>query len=286
MTSAVRTVIGLSITILFVLSYLSGSLALTSSALQFASTPRETIVLPDASILRVVSLNSTTFAGDVAWAAAVVDHGEAKRNGRLSDAIGHNAAVIADIDPGFLRIYEWYPAAYLNNLAKVDSADVDRVNDFIKAGMVIHPLDFSLPYSAALNYIGYSNGLTREKRLDQVNDAIRLLEGSVALSGADESVPLLLTWFYSRKRQLLNNVDDSKHAKDAEIAFNLKLLSQTTDSDIRIVAQQNLRLLGVDDLAVLQAVNGQQRSLDLALLRSQPYLPLDFWLTLQEERLQ
>ena len=285
-TPSIRFTLACSIVVLFSLSYLHGALRLRSNMLKFETFAPETISLPDAWVLSSATLNHDTFAADLGWAAAVVDHGESKRHGRLSDSLEHNADVIATVDRIFLAIYPWFSAAYLNNLGKVAPSDVDRVNNFIKRGMVVHPTDFRLPYSAALNYIGYSAFLEPEIRLRQVEDAIRLLETSSSLSGADESVPLLLAWFYNRKRQLTKDKSDSEKSKKEEIAFNLKLLARSSSPEVRQAIQENLKYLGADDSLVTQVLVEKQRGLDLALLQTQPYLPLDFWLTLQEERLQ
>jgi len=283
---SIRLALGCVVVVLLCLSYLNGTLRLGSALLQFESFTPETISLPEPWVLRAGTLNYGTFAADLGWAAAVVDHGEAKRRGRLSDSLEHNADVVAMTDPMFLPIYSWFSAAYLNNLGKVDPSDVGRVNNFLKRGMAVHPTEFSLPYSAALNYIGYSANLDPNTRLRQVEDAIQLLETSSGLIGADESVPLLLGWFFHRKRQLMKGKANSENTIKQEIDFNLKLLAQSSSPEVREAIQENLKMLGADTGLATKTLIDQQRTLDLALLQSQPYLPLDFWLTLQEEKLQ
>ena len=284
MPQTIRASLQFSLVVLLVASFLNASVGFERSRVWMASSSDVGIRLPSATSMRMATLNQYGWAADIGWVAAVVDHGETKRTGRISDNLEHNSYVVSESDPGFLPVYEWYSAAYLNNLGVVEPSDIERVNQFIKAGMVNHPNDYRLPYAAALNYLGYSASLTGVQRLIQVNTAIGLLEQASSLSKTDDSIPLLLSWFYARKRKLTNEATASDDAKTSEIAFNLRLLQQTASPSVRAAVRENLRFLGASDNVLVVSIEQQQRKLDLRLLESQPYLPLDLWLSLQDEQ--
>ncbi len=268
--------------ILALLSFLNSTVEFERANLRFREASWRGAELPSSDAISTVLLNFDTLGADIAWSWTVVESGEARRAGRSSDLMPLNIQQVVNLDPRFYAAYEWFPGAYLLRRWPVTKADLDLVNRFIDIGIEAYPLDPYLPYSAALNYIGYSAQHTEEERLAEAAEAIRYLELSSRRPGADVQIPSVVAYFANQRRKLSDGSSDAA----SEDAQTLLTLLATSNSQQQPMILESLQRLGVSQDTIAGYLSSNRNSLDLALLQSQPYLPMDFWLPLQEEKLQ
>lgn len=268
--------------LLTLLSFLNASVDLDRSELVFRDQSWRSAPLPDAQLMRTGLLNHSTLAADLAWSWTVIENTEAKRAGRTSDAMPANAAKLVELDPKFYRAFEWFPGAYLLYRSPVTDADLGLVNNYIDIGIRAYPNDWYLPFSAALNYIGYSSRHTPEERLAQNTRALAYLRDSASKPGARDDIGGMILYFENRQRRL----EGKAPSREEEAATYLKLLQQTTNPALRESLVNSLKQLGLTEDAYISAFYADQQKLLLASLQTEPYLPLDLWLSLQTPSVQ
>lgn len=203
-SNPVRRTIITSIGVLLLLNFLHGHLAFRSSVdRQATQLPVDSQVgLPPANLLRSAFLGFDTLATDLAWIWSLAYYGEHRSDAVRPKFLEHNAKTIADLDPYFFEVYEWFSASYIRSRHPPTHEDIEKVNAFLERGMEYFPTNYHLPYDAGLNYVGYARFRTDRQRIDELTSAIRYLQRASRLEGAPDILPLTVAWMYQRRRQI------------------------------------------------------------------------------------
>jgi hypothetical protein len=143
--------------LLVVLNFLFAELAMRSASMSVPGRGFEEIALPPASTMRVAFLNFNTFAADLGWIQLIVNYGEGRVQGRPFDNLHPNSNTVRELDPAFYRIYEWFPAVFLNREFPVTFARAETTEQFVVSGLEHFPEDHKLPFHIAMSYVGIQN---------------------------------------------------------------------------------------------------------------------------------
>ena len=247
-----------------------------TDAVEFRGGSERPLPSLDPTWVQALGLNYSTFHADLFWIGGVVDHGEARRNSRIPRQTSYYMEMARLADPRFARIYQWYPDAYIGAKGIVSHEDLERVNRFIDLGIEEFPSASTLPYRAALNYIGFSHWHTPEQRLEQARKAVEYLRRVSQLRDVPANTPLLLDYFEQQIQKIeggdLEPLDEERFAR-------LYLL--TPDDQVRQRIRTMLKERGADVDALLaepEALIRQERQQREASLYDMLYL--DLWMAL------
>ena len=269
--------------LLLILSLLYAQLDLENNVLeQRPHTVAQEYDLPPSSVLKATSLNYRALAADLVWIRALIYFGEtwgARRH--HPKFLRDYATTVADLDPRFYPVYEWFAATYSNSKYPLTGKDLETINAFLERGMRQYPKDWQLPYSAALNYIGHSAKASRERKLREASRAIEYLKRAAMLEGAPDTIPATLAWFYNRRERLrqgksaLGPSSGTISEEESNLYARLYLLSD--DPSRRRHLEQ---LLGASPTArknVLEQVERYRNSFEKRYVDHYPYLSEPLW---------
>lgn len=271
-------------TVLLVLSL--GGYVASRAQLREAATTRQdlhadTYNLPAPSMLRVLGLNHDAVTATMVWIQGLVYYGDLRLNHRelTPRHLPRYAETVAELDPSFFGVYEWLAATYLATRAEVTTEDLEQLNRFLERGMAQHPTRFELPYTAGLNYIGYSAKRSPRQRIEELERGIAYLQRASRLDGCPDTAPFTIAWMYHRKRQLQRQLDGSSPSAEdqaAERQFFLELYQSSVNEALRARLGEKLKELGVPERE-LRRRKGTD-ALMSAYHRIYGYLPVDTWL--------
>lgn len=194
------------------------------------------------SILPSSILNFRTMSADIVWIRTLLHFGENKRRGVHSPATVLSAGrQIANFDPLFKEVYSTFPALVISGRSRLNEAELEEITRFLEEGIVQFPNDPELPFRAALNFIGYSEGADNDRRLREIERAIRLLHISIARDPSALDSTNVLRWFLKRRARLLGEMPDRKE----EIELLEGLLLQTSDARVRESILTELEAMGI-----------------------------------------
>ena len=210
--------------------------------------------------------------------------GENRRIGtRVPQNLVENATIISEVDPLLNAAYEWAPSAMLNNLGEVHEEDIISANSLLLRGMEAFPADYRFPYSAALNYIGYSSEASPERRKRELARALELLEHVVRRADAPSNVTGTASYFIKRFASLQGEEANRKKLRDREIEFNIHMLLHTTNAETREQMLQNLRALGADNSEIVRQFEAHEAVRARLHAEDLPYVPENLWMLLYHD---
>ena len=225
-------------------SFLGSQQRLVSERKQAITKQFAELQLPSSDEMSVALLNYRTLGADLGWIALVVNYGEGRVDSAEFSNLMRNAVTVRDLDPSFYRVYEWFPAVYLNQVWPVPFERVEETLAFVRVGYEQFPNDHALPFFTAMSYIGIKNpvGEGPERRYERIIELAEL----AALRGDDEAAGVLP--FY---RARLSN--DPADTRAAELQFLLTLLPRVQSDRQRRLMQERIRKLSRDkDAAAVQ----------------------------------
>jgi hypothetical protein len=195
------------------------------------------------STLAAPVLNYQTMSGDIVWIRTLLLFGEDKRRGVSSPGSVLSAGrQIADFDPLFRDIYVFFPAMAVSGKSRLSEEELEEITRFMEQGFAQFPDDADLPFRAALNFIGYSEGADDERRLREVERAIGLLRISVARDPVAVDSVNVLRWFLNRRARLLGQQPDP----DEQRRLLEGLLLHTADLRVRESVIAELGDMGIN----------------------------------------
>ncbi len=249
--------------ILLSLSFLLAQQGLTSAQARVYSDWFQEVRLERADLMRAAFLNYETFAADVGWVALVVNYGAGHLAVVKFENLENNGEVVRALDPRFFRLYEWFPAVYLNRVYPVTFERAEYVTNFLQPGFEAFPNDGRLPFHAAMSYIGIQNpvGEGPQRRYERVIELAQLS----ALRGDPDAAGVLP--FY---RARLEGSPAESHAAEAE--FLLKLFARAESAREREQISEQLKALGTNADALAASLErfkafNRQHTLQGAYLR-------------------
>lgn len=284
----IEVALTLALLTLLVLSYLHARLNLEeASSAQRLGSLEELYRLPSSEVLSAVTLNYTGLAADLVWLRGLTYFGQMWDMHHTPEYLEDYASTVADLDPRFYHVYEWFAATYLNTAYPIDETEIERVNRFIDRGIAKFPGDPRLPYVAGMHYIGYSRGASVERRLREATRAIRYLSRAAQLEGAPATTTATLAWFHARKQRFerklqgkdaLSDSDSRLGTEEAELFAELYLT--VSDEQQRRRLEQLLKSSGDFHPSVLEKVKQYRHKLESAQIDSLSYLEPDLWTTI------
>jgi len=237
MDSLIRSSLVTSFVVLATASYLNAKLELGRA--HSLSISEEEWTLPGPV------LNFRTLSADIAWIRTLLLFGENKRHGIInSKSVLAAGRQIADFDSKFRDIYVFFPAMAMSGRGQLTEEELLEITHFLQEGVDRFPLDAEIPFSAAMNFVGYSDGVDRERRLREVERAIDLLRISISRDPEAIDTVNVLQWFLNRRVQLSG--DQPNPLEQARIVE--KLLPYINDPWIRFYLIEELKDLGVEPL--------------------------------------
>ncbi len=277
---AVRLGVRAGFVLLLTLSALFSNLQFQSAIYRLPTPSRTPLKLPKSEILQAASLNYGTFAADIAWVATIVDYGESRRDRNRPKHLLNNAHVIADLDPQFRRLYDWFPAVALARTYRATESDLAEINDFIDRGIHVFPQDGYLPFAAAMNYIGHSAHGSKARRLRESDKAIAYLEDAMQLPGSPSNAPFVLSWFLDRKRKLMGEDEISEADRVREIRYLSRALLSISDRSTRRRIARRLRQMGAGN-SIAESARQLENEFEAAKESSEfGFLPDDLWVAI------
>lgn len=238
---------------------------------------------PSARLLEPLALNYRTFAADMVWIRALLYFGEKSAETNKPERLEDYARTIAQLDPRFYDVYKWFAATYLTTRWPITHQDLEKVTDFLMLGINQFPNDAELPYSAAMNYLGYSVDREPEVRLEEIRDALELLKLAAERPNTPPMTPSVSAYLLRLHRNYSAKIDD----KDEEIpeAISRRALLETysrlylLESNPRMREKLLARLesLGGTDY-IVRETRQLRRDFETARSRRLPYLPPGLWI--------
>ena len=234
----------------------------------------------DSRVVRVAALNYSTFAADLLWISTIVNFSELRDANRQNKDLLKLGYSLADLDPRLYSVYPWVTAAYLSRNSTPSEAELADVNGLLRIGMKVFTQDFYLPYSAGLNYIGYSSGASKQRRIREIRDGISLLMQAVSLPGAHNLVNGVIGWF----RRRLAILEGREISREQFLTNQLQLMSQTHVPRVRSSILESLTAHGIET----DYVKNFERARFRELLGEQAadgyaYLPPNLWLLVRND---
>ena len=239
---------------------------------------------PSVQVVQAGVLNYDTLAADLLWLQALqysVTHKNAENAPIL---LTEHAHAIADLDPQFYSVYNWFAATYLATSWPVSYSDLETINNFVERGVRAFPQDAELPYSAALNYIGYSWDREPIVRLKEVNRALEFLKVTASRPNPpDGTVPITL-WFLRRRSSLRDQLaskdsadtEFSRSTADNSLPPSVAIYFLTADSRIRDTLEQQLSD-GAEEVQLFERLSDLREDFRSAHASRRSYLPSGLW---------
>lgn len=244
--------------------------------------PRSWVWTP--TTMKTLSLGHEIFAANLVWIDSLLYFAD-WRLAKLTTPPRHlldYANLVAELDPGFKRVYRWLSTTYINARLDVTMSDLHTVSDFMDKGIERFPLDCELPFMAGSNYVGYSVERTPRERLEEIARATRYFERASILDDCNPQIPFALAYFYRRRsalqKQLVRDAtEDDALMLEQRRDFLKTIYLLTTRDEVRERAYSSLRNLGLspEDIDALKST--YTRPLERARARTMPYLPVDHW---------
>ena len=128
-----------------------------------------------ATYYQALSLNYTTFVASTLWVRSMIGYGEALRKKKEKRNVLDNGLVLAQIDPKFRKLYDWFPAIPLNYPEGPSKSDFEKIDRFMEKG-IQNIDDPNLNFGAAMNHIGYNRNLSNEEKRHFYTVAAQFLE--------------------------------------------------------------------------------------------------------------
>ncbi|GEM_PF-5572660 len=199
---------------------------------------------------RTLSLNYTTLASSLLWVRSMIDYGELLRKRSENEGILDNGIVLAELDPGFKKIYFWFPAIALGSQVGPSYEDFEQIDTLMQIGADYND-DPSINYSAALNHIGYNRNLNDDQRRAFYQKAALFLEPVLNHPLA----PPLTSQIYAYLKKgghFRDGIDPEK-----EVEFISRLLSSAGEIDRKSLLRR-LAELGYSDLSFRQNMENEK----------------------------
>ncbi|MFW5965867.1 MAG: hypothetical protein ACOCV2_00030 [Persicimonas sp.] len=289
----IRLALLFSLFVLLLLSASSAKLSLESSELRFPTpTDADRYLLPESDVLSALFLNYDNAAADIVWMQALIYYGEQEQRQQGIEHLEKYAYTVSKLDPHFYRVYKWFADIYLTSrFIYVDDA-IETANRFLDRGMEYFPDKHELPYTAALNYIGYSTHKPAEVRFRESERAIEYLEKVVQMDDAPPNAILLLDYFHRRKQRLADEIEGEEVSSETrkltddqrELYARMYLLSE--DASIRSRIEQMIERRGGERDEFVEQVEAYADQLEEARAEQFSYVPVDLWTTLIGEPIE
>jgi hypothetical protein len=263
--------------LLLTISALFSNLTFERATYGLQSPSREALELPPSWLASTLSLNYRTFAADILWVGTLVDYGESMRAGITPPFLLENGHVIADLDPRFRKVYDWFPNTAMTRNPFISEDEIQDVNRFLERGMVHFPSDAELPFTAAMNYIGYSGKVDNARRLRETEHAIAYLERALQLENAHETIPFVLSWFIDRRRRLLGLEQKSEPDREREIRMLSRALLTVDDEHLRARIRNKLERMNASESVVSAARQLEAEFAESRRASELEFLPADLW---------
>lgn len=182
-----------------------------------------------------------TLAADLVWIETLIKYGENKRfGGGAFDWMIPTGHRIADLDPEFRVVYDHVPAMAFAGRNRLREEELEEINQLVLRGASVFKDDPQLPFSAAMNYIGYSDGSDTDRRVRELEKGIEYLRESLERRPNAEAMAVL-NWFLTRlsalRGQGRNDAERVRILRDA--------LDTAVDHRLRRILTDELRILGV-----------------------------------------
>lgn len=283
MSRNAHTLIPLALLLMMSAGYIGARERLRDSraTLLEARSYEERYMLPAPETLRTLGLNYRSFTADLAWINALLYFGDYRDAGSKVPPryLLDYARTVAEVDPDFYPIYEWFNATHIASRAEVSHEDLELVVDFLEQGMARFPQRHELPYTAGLAYIGYSVGRDPQTRIKELTRGIALLERCAALRGCHPNATLTIGYMQDLRRKLMKQSGEVGTPEDRarEIAQLKQLYANTPDQEIRAKLAERLRTMGVSAQALEVITREQVDRLEQLHDARLPYLPVDLW---------
>lgn len=243
--------------------------------------------MPQASLIRAVTLNHQSFAATMVWIQALLYYGSYRFAGESAKAPPQHLAdytkLVVELDPRFESPYDWFVSTYLATRPKVSSQDLAHVNSVLDVAMTLHPATAKYPYQAGLNYLGYSADRTPQERVLELERGISYLERAAQFDDAPPLTTKLIGYMYQRKAQLDAQLSGKPAPDDrqAQIDFQMSLYQSTLEPEARAQLKQQLIALGVPERVLERQDRELLRPFEQAYEQQRSYLPVDLWVWTQ-----
>ena len=105
----------------------------------------------------------------------MIGYGESLRQKRDNRNVLGNGLILAEIDPKFRKLYDWFSAVPLNNPAGPSRNDFEKLDQLMNIG-IKNIDDPNLNFGAAMNHLGYNRNLSDEEKRQFYGVAAQFLE--------------------------------------------------------------------------------------------------------------
>ena len=243
--------------------------------------------LPSAEILRALALNYDTSAATLSWIQALIYYGDWRLSPHARRSpprhLEHYARVVADLDPLFFDVYEWFNATYLaSRVGPISAQDISAVNRFLDQGIEHFPDRPEIAQLAGFNYIGYAKKYEPRQRVQELERAIAYLRIAARNESSLPTLTGTIVQLQIRRDKLERQLDaDALPAEmdKTEVNLFLETLALTRDEQARARLIGILLELGLTRDDIEQSTKGDTRRLgERHECSGFSYLPRALWL--------
>ncbi len=197
-----------------------------------------------ADYYRTIALNYNSFVVSLLWIRTMVGFGEDLRQKKRNPDLIENGIVLAELDPKFTPIYNWFAATQINTKDGPKYSDFEKIDALMKIGVEKNDLP-SLNYSAAMNHIGYNRNLNPEQKRHFFKKAAEFLKPVLHHPNAHPRI--VSSYRYFKGGGHFRDKIDSK--EEAEYLASILLTYDRADQDQESIVLR-LKDLGYADAAL------------------------------------
>jgi|GEM_PF-4593319 len=226
---------------------------LISSRKNLSFDQRDGYLFPQTHVVRAATLNYTTVAATGMWIQLLVYFGDWRLSKHTTPPyhLMDYAHAIIELDPSFYPVYPWIGATYVNSRLETTGAThktLLELSEFLISGRRYFPNEYELPYLAGLNFIGYSEGHTKEERLIEYERGADYLEECIQLPECPSVILLTIKQMRKRAEDLKNKLSKQNKSQPQETDTDLLIKIYQTNSDPKLHKQlaSELRKAGLE----------------------------------------
>lgn len=226
---------------------------LISSRKNLSFDQRDGYLFPQTHVIRAFTLNYTTVAATGMWIQLLVYFGDWRLSKHTAPPhhLMDYADAIIKLDSSFYPVYPWIGATYVNSRLETTGATHEtllELSEFLISGRKYFPNEYELPYLAGLNFIGYSEGHSKEERLIEYERGADYLEECIQLPECPAVILLTIKQMRKRAEDLKSKLGKQNKSLPQEPDTDLLIKIYQTNSDPKLHKQlaSELQKVGLD----------------------------------------
>lgn len=233
------------------------------------STEEDLLYLPNAELLRVLSLGHRELLADLVWIRAVVYAGGTLAKRGKMVWLDRYLDTIMTLDPRFRKPYQWAGVITMYNGHTITNEMVMQSNHYLEKAVDRFPDDWEFPFMLGANYLHELRTQDPKERALWDARAANYIERAALLQGGPPWLPILAATLTSKQGKL-----------DLAVRHLEAALASTDDDN----ARQGIRnkLANLKGYAQAEAFEQERSSIVSKWKASLPYTPFNFYVLVGE----